>query len=191
MEALEHVHALLSITPGPHSNMLVLCYQSRLGPIQTCSRLTFDHAYSLLEHTLAPLSTTPIPCSNISSLRFQTRLRSVVKPAHRRLHAAERPRIAPDHALVRIGATRTRRKTATRRETAPHRETVPRHSKPFSTSRLTQQFGCVEIPKTTLCISTRLQTFGIGKLLGISLSRDRFSSTFAQINSSSRVPLLC
>lgn len=174
---LEHVRALLSITPAPHSNTLATCFRSRLFAARTYPCSAFNHAYSLLEHILVPFSNTPALCCKTGA-QASTRRRT---PSHR-------SRSLPSYVSE---LRTTRRKTAPPRKMATRRETAPRHSKPFSTSRLTQQFGCVEIPKTTRCISTRLQTFGIGKLLGISLSRDRFSSTFAQINSSSRVPLLC
>lgn len=172
---LEHVRALLSITPAPYSNTLATCFRSRLFAARTYPCSAFNHTYSLLEHILVPFSNTPALCCKTGA-QASTRRRTTSHRSRPRTRAYRATHHAPKNDLAP--------------KTAPHRETAPRHSKPFSTSRLTQQFGCVEIPKTTRCISTRLQTFGIGKLLGISLSRDRFSSTFAQINSSSRVPLL-
>lgn len=168
--------------------------QENLRGARTRPRFAFHYACAPFEHARALLLITSGPHSNMLTTCFRSRLfaartypRSVFKHACALLYNRCTGVYTPQNDLASLQTTHS----CISEQRTTHRETAPRHSKPFSTSRLTQQFGCVEIPKTTRCISTRLQTFGIGKLLGISLSRDRFSSTFAQINSSSRVPLLC
>lgn len=73
--------------------------RENLRGARTRPRFAFHHAWAPFEHAHDLLSITPVPCSNIPLLRFQPHLRSVIKPARRRVHAAERPRTAPSHSL--------------------------------------------------------------------------------------------
>ena len=97
--------------------------QENLRGARTRPRVAFKHACALFEHARDLLSITPIPCSNIPLLRFQPHLHSVVKPARRRVYAAERPRTAPGHSL------RTYRSYAPRAAKRPRPAKWPRAAK--------------------------------------------------------------
>lgn len=98
-EVLEHVRALLSITPAPYSNTLATCFRSRLFAARTYPCSAFNHTYSLLEHILVPFSNTPALCcktgAQASTRRRTTSHRSRPRTRAYRSNAprtAKRPR---------------------------------------------------------------------------------------------------
>ena len=101
-EVLEHVRALLSITPAPYSNTLATCFRSRLFAARTYPCSAFKHTYSLLEHILVPFSNTPALCcktgAQASTRRRTTSHRSKPRTRAYRSNAprtAKRPRATP------------------------------------------------------------------------------------------------